>query len=71
VPAASPPIPTACIWFRWSTRRNSSCRSVIWGRNFTNRFNGTLALGLDYFDPKGFESNLVASALLALRYSFQ
>jgi hypothetical protein len=45
--------------------------NVAYGRNFTNRFNGTLALGLDYFDPKGFESSLVASALLALRYSFQ
>ncbi|WP_232824466.1 hypothetical protein [Blastomonas sp. UPD001] len=45
--------------------------NVAYGRNFTNRFNGTLALGLDYFDPQGFESSLVASALLALRYSFQ
>lgn len=40
-------------------------------RNFTNRFSGSLAVGLDYFDPEGFESSLVASALLALRYSFQ
>ncbi len=45
--------------------------NAAYGRNFTNRFNGTLAIGLDYFDPKGFESGLVASALLALRYSFQ
>ena len=40
-------------------------------RNFTNRFSGSVAVGLDYFDPKGFESSLIASALLALRYSFQ
>lgn len=40
-------------------------------RNFTNRFSGSLAVGLDSFDPEGFESSLVASALLALRYSFQ
>ncbi len=45
--------------------------NAAYGRNFTNRFTGTLALGLDYFDPQGFESSLVASALLALRYSFQ
>jgi hypothetical protein len=40
-------------------------------RNFTNRFSGSLAVGLDYFEPQGFESSLIASALLALRYSFQ
>lgn len=40
-------------------------------RNFTNRFTGSVAVGLDQFDPEGFESSLVASALLALRYSFQ
>lgn len=40
-------------------------------RNFTNRFSGSVAVGLDYFDPESFESSLVASALLALRYSFQ
>lgn len=45
--------------------------NAAYGRNFTNRFTGSLALGLDYFDPEGFESSLVASALLALRYSFQ
>lgn len=51
----------------------------VWGvganaayfRNFTNRFSGSLAVGIDHFDPEGFESGLVASALLALRYSFQ
>lgn len=45
--------------------------NAAYGRNFTNRFTGSVALGLDYFDPQGFESSLVASALLALRYSFQ
>ncbi|MGQ3229605.1 MAG: hypothetical protein ACT6R2_11995, partial [Blastomonas fulva] len=45
--------------------------NAAYARNFTNRFSGSVALGLDYFDPKGFESSLVASALLALRYSFQ
>ncbi|MFN3820020.1 hypothetical protein [Blastomonas sp.] len=40
-------------------------------RNFTNRFSGSVAVGLDYFDPKGFETSLIASALVALRYSFQ
>lgn len=40
-------------------------------RNFTNRFSGSVAVGLDYFDPEGFETSLIASALVALRYSFQ
>ncbi len=45
--------------------------NAAYQRNFTNRFTGSLAVGLDYFDPEGFENSLVASALLALRYSFQ
>ena len=40
-------------------------------RNFTNRLSGSFAVGLDYFEPEGFESSLIASALVALRYSFQ
>lgn len=45
--------------------------NAAYSRNFTNRFTGSLAVGLDYFEPQGFESSLIASALLALRYSFQ
>lgn len=39
-------------------------------RNITNRLSATAALGLDTFDQEGFDSQVIGSALLGLRYEF-
>lgn len=39
-------------------------------RNLTRRLRATAAVGLDNFDAEGLDSQLTASALLGLRYSF-
>lgn len=40
-------------------------------RNFTNRLSGSLAVGVDSYDQQGIDTQVVGSALVGLRYSFQ
>lgn len=49
----------------WGLGGNAS-----YNHNFTERLRGSVALGLDYFDPVTFEDDVLGSAYLGLRYSF-
>lgn len=44
--------------------------TVSYFRDFTERLTGTAAVGLYAYDQKGFDSSLIGSALVAVRYSF-